>query len=80
MKGKNNWTCFLLILAGLVLGGLIGNIFPADNWINYGQTFGLSSPVILDLGILCLTFGLSITITVASLIGIVIGIVIYRFL
>ncbi|MBO5093068.1 MAG: DUF4321 domain-containing protein [Lachnospiraceae bacterium] len=80
MKRKNNWTCFLLILAGLVVGGLIGNVFPADSWINYGQTFGLSSPVVLDLGIICLTFGMSIKITVASLIGIVIGIVVYRFL
>ena len=80
MKGKNRWTLFLLILAGLVLGGLIGNVYPADNWIKYGQTFGLSSPVVLDLGILCLTFGMTIKITVASLIGIAIGIVVYRFL
>ena len=80
MKGKNRWTLFLLILAGLVLGGLSGKVFPADNWINYGQTFGLSSPVVLDLGILCLTFGMTIKITVASLIGIAIGIVVYRFL
>ena len=52
MKRKNSWTCLLLLLAGLVVGGLIGNVFPADSWINYGQIFGLSSPVVLDLGIL----------------------------
>lgn len=80
MKRKNTWTCLLLLLAGLVVGGLIGNVFPDGSWINYGQTFGLASPVVLDLGILCLTFGLSIKITVASLIGIAIGILVYRFL
>lgn len=80
MKRKNSWTCFLLILAGLVVGGLIGSVFPADGWLNYGQTFGLSSPVVLDLGIICLTFGMSIKFTVAGLIGILIGAVIYRFL
>ena len=80
MKKKNSWTCFLLILAGLVVGGLIGNFFSADSLINYGQVFGLSSPMVLDLGILSLTFGLSIKITLASLLGIIIGIVIYRFL
>ena len=80
MKKKNSWTCFLLILAGLVVGGLIGNFFSADSLINYGQFFGLSSPMVLDLGILSLTFGLSIKITLASLLGIIIGIVIYRFL
>ena len=96
MRNKNTWTCFLLILAGIVLGGFIGSLFP-DTWVNYGQTFGLSSPFVLDLGILSLTFGLSspfvldlgilsltfwltIKITIASIIGILLGIVIYRFL
>ena len=71
---KNNWACFLLILAGVVIGGVIGNLFP-DSWLNYGQTFGLSQPLVLDFGILCLTFGLTIKITIASIIGIAIGIV-----
>ncbi len=79
MRKKNTWTCFLLILAGIVVGGFIGNLFP-DTWVNYGQTFGLSNPFILDLGILCITFGLTIKITIASIIGIVIGIIVYRFL
>lgn len=76
---KNNWACFLLILAGIVIGGFIGSQFPVS-WLNYGQTFGLSSPIVLDFGILCITFGLSIKITVASIIGIIVGIVIYRFI
>lgn len=76
---KNSWACFLLILAGVVIGGVIGNLFP-DTWLNYGQTFGLSSPLVVDFGILCLTFGLTIKITLASIIGIAIAIVIYRFL
>ena len=25
---KNNWACFLLILAGIVVGGFIGSLFP----------------------------------------------------
>lgn len=76
---KNNWACFLLILAGIVLGGFIGNLLPVS-WLNYGQTFGLSSPIVFDMGIMCITFGLSIKITVASIIGIIIGILIYRFI
>ncbi|MBO5241260.1 MAG: DUF4321 domain-containing protein [Lachnospiraceae bacterium] len=79
MKGKNNWACFLMILAGIVIGGFVGSLFP-NSFLNYGQSFGLSSPVVLDLGILVLTFGLTIKITVASILGIVIGIIIYRFL
>lgn len=76
---KNNWACFLLILAGIVIGGFIGNLLPIE-WLNYGQSFGLSSPIVLDLGILCITFGLSIKITIASIIGIILAIIIYRFI
>ena len=76
---KNNWACFLLILAGIVIGGFIGNLLPVA-WLNYGQSFGLSSPVVLDLGILCITFGLSIKITVASIIGIILAVIIYRLI
>ncbi len=76
---KNKWACFLLVLAGIVIGGLIGNLIPGT-WLNYGQTFGLSAPIVFDLGILCITFGLTIKITVASIIGIVIALVIYRFI
>lgn len=79
MMKKNNWACFLLILAGIVIGGFIGNLLPVE-WLNYGQSFGLSSPIVLDLGILCITFGLSIKITVASILGIILSIIIYRFI
>ena len=76
---KNNWACFLLILAGIVIGGFIGSLFP-NSWLNYGQSFGLSSPLVLDLGILCITFGLSIKITIAGILGVAVGIIIYRFI
>lgn len=81
--GKNYWVLLLMILAGIVLGGFIGQLtanVPALSWLNYGQTFGLSTPLILDLGILVLTFGLTIKITIAGLLGIVLAILIYRFL
>ena len=61
--GKNYWALLLMILAGVVLGGFIGQLsagVPALRWLNYGQTFGLSNPLVLDLGILVLTFGLTI--------------------
>ena len=80
MRGKkNNWACFLLILAGIVLGGLIGNLFDSS-WLNYGQTFGFVNPLELDLGILIVKFAFQIKITIASVLGIVIGIIIYRLI
>ena len=76
---KNNCACFLLILAGIVIGGFIGSLFPST-WLNYGQSFGLSTPLILDLGILSVTFGLSIKITIASILGIAAAVILYRFI
>lgn len=86
MKGtgsKNAWALFLLLLTGIVLGGFIGMLaqnVPALSWLSYGQSFGLDEPIILNLGLLIITFGLNIKITIASIIGVIISIIIYRFL
>ncbi len=86
MKGhaeKNTWALFLLLLAGIVLGGFIGMLaegVPALSWLSYGQTFGFDNPIVLNLGLLVITFGLNIKITIASILGVVISIIIYRLL
>lgn len=76
---KNFWILLIMILSGLVLGGFIGKYVPWE-WLNYGGVFGLTSPIQLDLCIITITFGLSINITIASIIGIAVAIIIYRFL
>ena len=78
---KNSWALFLLLLAGIVLGSFIGHLcrnVSFLSWLNYGNTFGLESPVVLNLGVLILTFGLTIDINIASIIGVIIAIIIYR--
>ncbi|OYP21367.1 hypothetical protein CG709_07865, partial [Lachnotalea glycerini] len=70
-RNKNSWALFLLILTGIVLGGFIGTLGEGTSylsWLNYGQSFGLENPIILNLGILVITFGLNIKITMASII------------
>lgn len=52
----------------------------ALSWLSYGQSFGFVNPMVLDLGILVLTFGFTVDITVAGILGIVIAIIIYRLL
>ena len=74
-----NWVLILLILVGFVIGGFIGTFFEGT-FLNYGQSFGLSTPMILDLGFFILTFGLTIHITIASVIGVVISLAVYRFI
>ena len=82
-SSKNGWTLLLLILAGVVLGGLVGSLVSGVSgldWLNYGQSFGLEEPVVLSLGLLVLTFGLTIKITIAGIIGIILAILIYRWI
>lgn len=80
-SGKNSWALFLMILVGIVLGGFVGNIakdVSYMSWLNYGNNFGLGGPVKLNLGIIVITFGLSIKVTMASIIGVIIAIIIYK--
>lgn len=82
-RAKNFWILLLLLLAGIVLGGFIGNLASGVRglaWLNYGQSFGLLDPVVLDLGILVITFGLSIRVTMASIIGVVIALITHRLI
>lgn len=74
-----NWVLILLVLIGFVIGGFIGTYFEGT-FLNYGRTFGMSSPVALDMGFVILTFGLQFHITIASVIGVIISFVVYRFI
>ena len=83
MRNKNFWILLLLMLAGIVLGGFIGEMtagVPMLSWLSFGPSFGISPPINLDLGILVITFGLSIKITMASIIGIVIALLVFRWI
>lgn len=85
-KYKNGWLLLLFIMIGIVIGGLISEVTAGVSglsWLSYGNTFGINSngnPLVLDLGILVITFALQIKITVASIIGVIAAIVIYRFI
>ena len=70
-----------MLLAGIVLGGFMGQLANGISWLswlNFGQSFGLDSPLVINFGILVITLGLTIKITMASIIGIAIALIIYR--
>ena len=76
---KVNWAIVLVVLVGFMLGGFIGTYFDGT-FLNYGQTFGLTSPVVLNLGFFVVTFVLTIHITISSVIGVVLALVAYRLI
>ena len=80
-KSKNIWILAIFLLSGLVIGGLIGQLASQVDflwWLSYGQTFGLETPLSLDLSILSITFGVMFRINIASIIGMAIAIFVYR--
>ena len=81
VKEKGRLISILFVLAGLVIGGLIGNLasnVSCLSWLAYGEEFGLMEPLTLDLNVLTLTLGLTIKINIASIIGVIIALVVYR--
>lgn len=60
--------------------GQLANGISWLSWLNFGQSFGLDSPLVINFGILVITLGLTIKITMASIIGIAIAIIIYRMI
>lgn len=80
-KEKNFWILLIFLLSGLVIGGLLGELANKVSWLwwlSYGQSFGLSTPVTLDLSVLKITFSCMIKINVASIIGIILAVIWYR--
>ncbi len=80
-RDKNIWILILFILAGIVVGGLIGEFASGVDflwWLGYGESFGLTEPLVLDLSIITLTLGVQFKINIASIIGIAVALFIYR--
>ena len=80
-REKNIWILLVFLLAGLVIGGLLGKLASSVSWLwwlSYEQQFGLETPIVLDLSVLKLTFGLMFKINIASIIGMVLSIFIYK--
>ena len=51
-REKNIWILVLFILSGLVVGGLLGELASSVDflwWLSYGEEFGISNPITIDL-------------------------------
>ena len=80
-RDKSTWIVILFIFAGLVIGGLLGEVASQVDWLSwllYGQTFGIEEPFILNFNVLSLTFAFALHINIASIIGLAIAIFLYR--
>ena len=81
MKTKSFWVLLLCMLAGLTVGYFIGDLcarVPFLDFLNYSQVFGLEQPVSVDFGILVAVIKVQIKISLAGVLGMIGGIVIYK--
>ena len=81
IRDKSTWMAILFIFAGLVIGGLLGEVAAQVDWLSwlaYGQTFGIEEPFVLNMNVLTLTFAFALHINIASIIGMAIAIFLYR--
>ena len=72
---------WILLFSGIILGGLLGQLASQVSflsWLSYGQSFGLEQPFVLNLGILNLSFGIMFNLNIASIIGVLLAMFIYR--
>lgn len=80
-KDKSMWILIVLILAGIVVGGLIGDLASKSGglwWLAYGQEFGLNEPLSVDLSVIKFSFSLMIKLNISSILGMILAIFIYR--
>ena len=80
-KEKNIWILLIFILSGLVVGGLLGELASRVDWLwwlSYSQSFGLNTPITLDLSIMQITFALRFKISISSIIGLILAVFIYK--
>lgn len=69
------------MLAGLTVGNFFGEICTRVSFLsfmNYGQAFGLQDPVTIDLGVILMTLKFQIKITLAGILGLSCGILLYK--
>ena len=68
---KNTIITVLFALAGVVVGQMVATVtagVPYLSFLAFGLDFGTTSPISLDLGVISLTFGINVTITISTIV------------
>ncbi len=78
---KHRLFYLFLVLIGIVVGTFVANICKDVSflsWLAYGLNFGMASPLVLNLGVMQLTFAISIDLTLSVVIFVILSLVIGR--
>jgi hypothetical protein len=78
---KNSYFIFFILIGaicGSLIGELLGDNINALGFLKNTYTIGMSTPMLIDLKVLSVTFGLNFNVNIMSIIGIVLAIILYR--
>ena len=81
MRDTRFWLFLIFLFSGIIVGGLLGDLaksVPYLEWLGYGKSFGLTEPMVLDVSVLKVTFSIMFELNIASVIGILLAIFVYR--
>jgi hypothetical protein len=65
-------------ISGSFIGELLGDNIHALEFLKNTYTIGMRSPMLIDLKVLAVNFGINFNINIMSIIGIVLAIILYR--
>ena len=78
---KNSYFIFFILIgtiSGSLIGELLGDNINALEFLKSTYTIGMGTPMLIDLKVLSVTFGLNFNVNIMSIIGIVLAIILYR--
>jgi hypothetical protein len=78
---RNSYFIFFILIgaiSGSLIGELLGNNIGALNFLKSTYTIGMHNPMLIDLKVLSVTFGINFNINIMSIVGIVLAIILYR--
>lgn len=80
---KGFWLNFFLICTGIVVGAMVAEMtvgIPYLSWLSYGLDFGTETPLVLNLNVLRLTVGVSVKITISTILFVALSLILGRII
>ena len=77
------WLTVLLVCVGVVIGTLVSSATEGISWLSwlsYGLDFGLTSPFVLDLKVISITFGFTLKLTGSVIIFVALSLLLGRLI
>lgn len=83
MKWKKTLIFILFLLTGIVLGTLLTPLCSSVsflNWLTIGEQIGIGvpNPIVLDIGVMTLSFGFAVNINIVKMLCILLCLWLYK--